>query len=124
MKKFVFGIFTVYLLLTSCGCALLLIGGGVAGGIAISQDTAKLEIDRSFDRGWSVTYSTLKNMGTINLEDRKTGKIEADIKGSQVIAHISQITARSIRVEIKARKNLFPNVDLATEILNLINRKI
>ena len=76
MKKIFFNIFSGFLLFSLCGCAALLIGGGVAGGIAISRDTAKLESDTSFQRAWTVTYKTLDSLGVINLEDKKSGKKE------------------------------------------------
>jgi hypothetical protein len=112
------------MLLSLCGCAALLIGGGVAGGIAISKDTAKLEKDSSFWHAWDVTHRVLSDIGGISLQDKRAGKIEADIRDSKVTARITQITNASIRITVKARKNLLPNMDLAVELINKINDRL
>ena len=105
------------------GCAAVLVGAGVAGGIAISEDTAKLETDTSFDRAWRVTYNIVKSMGVITKSDRDSGKIEAVIQDSKVDAKVVPMTSRTVRIEVKARKNLLPNMDLAMRVINRINSK-
>ena len=124
MKKIFVPLIAFFLLAYLSGCAAVLIGGAVAGGVAISKDTAKLEKDTSYDRAWSIAYKTINNMGRIDLQDKKAGKIQADIKDAKVTAQITQITAKSVRIEVKARKNLFPNIDLAVDIINKINSKL
>ena len=124
MKKIYLGLMIVFLSLSLCGCAVLLIGAGVAGGVAISRDTAKLEIDTSFNRAWKVTYSIIDRMGQINLQDKQAGEIQATVKESSITAQITQITSKSVRIEIKARKNLLPNMDLSVEIINKINNRL
>ncbi len=106
------------------GCAAVLVGAGVAGGIAISEDTAKLEADTSYDRAWKLTYDAVKSMGVITKSDRDLGKIEAMVQESKVEAKIVPLTSRTVRIEIKARKNLLPNMDLAMRIINKINSKL
>ena len=108
---------------TMYGCAAVLVGAGVAGGIAISEDTAKLETDTSFDRAWRVTYNIVKSMGVITKSDRDSGKIEAVIQDSKVDAKVVPMTSRTVRIEVKARKNLLPNMDLAMRVINRINSK-
>jgi hypothetical protein len=110
-------------LLGAYGCAAVLIGAGVAGGVAISEDTAKLDIDTSYSRAWKVTYDTIKDMGAINIQDKDSGKIEANIQNTQVVAKVLPLTAQTVRIEVKARKNLLPNMDLAMLIVNRINSK-
>jgi hypothetical protein len=108
---------------TLYGCAAVLVGAGVAGGIAISEDTGKLEVDTSFDRAWKIAYDTVKSMGAITKSDRDTGKIEAVVQESKVDVKIVPLTTRTVRIEVKARKNLLPNMDLAMTIINRINSK-
>ena len=124
MRRAILVILSVCLLGTMCGCAAVLLGGAVAGGMAVSKDTAKLEADTSFQRAWTVTYNTLLDMGEITLRDEDAGEIEAKVNEADVNAQIIRITRKSVRIEIKARKNLMPEVELAVEIINKINRKL
>ena len=123
MKKIVFACFVLASLLNVYGCAAILIGAGVAGGVAISEDTAKFEVDTSYNRAWSVTYDTIKNMGAVNTQDKDSGKIEANIQDTKIEAKVLPLTPQTVRIEIKARKNLLPNMDLAMAIINRINSK-
>ena len=124
MKRVISVVLSICLLGTLCGCAAVLLGGAVAGGMAVSKDTAKLETDTSFQRAWTVTYNILLEMGEISLRDEDAGEIQATINDTDVSAQIIRITRKSVRIEIKARKNLMPEVDLAVEIINKINRRL
>lgn len=124
MKNITKGMAIALVLLVSSGCAAVLIGGGIAGGIAVSRDTAEIVKDASYNKAWDVTHKTLDEMGAINLEDKKAGKIEANVKDSKITAQVTQLTPKSVKVAIKSRKNMFPNVDLAVEIVNKINGKL
>ena len=123
MKKFLLISLCVFSLCLS-GCALFLVGAGVAGGVAISKDTAKLEIDSSYNKAWRAAHTTAVQMGKVTLQDKKAGKIEAMIQDSKVNITVIQVTPKSIRVEVKARKNLLPNIDLAVEVSNQISNKL
>lgn len=123
MKKFLITAVCLFSLATFYGCAAVLIGAGVAGGVAISEDTAKLESDTSYNRAWNVAYATLKEMGAINTQDKDSGKIEANVQDSKIEARIIPVTSRTVRIEVKARKNMLPNMDLAMTIVNKIHSK-
>lgn len=124
MRRIFLGIISVFASLALCGCAVLLLGGGIAGGIAISKDTAKLEKEVNFNHAWKTTYDVIADMGTIESSNKDAGKIEAKVRSSNVTAHIIQVTPKSVRIEIKSRKAMFPNLDLAMEITNKINSKL
>ena len=124
MKKVFLEVGSIFLLLSLCGCAPILIGGGLAAGVAISEDTAKLERDTSFQHAWAVTNETLEEMGVVNSKDKSTGRIEANIGNSKVTARITQITPGAVRIEVKARRKLFPHMGLAVEIVNKIHNKL
>ena len=123
MKKILMTCFVVGSLLTVYGCAAVLIGAGVAGGVAISEDTAKFEVDTSYGRAWKATYDTIQKMGAINMQDKDSGKIEANVRDTKIEAKVIPLTPQTVRIEIKARKNLLPNMDLAMTIINRINSK-
>ena len=124
MKKLSYWVLGFFCLLTVYGCAAVLIGAGVAGGIAISEDTGKLEKDTSFRRAWGVTLKIVQSMGAVTLQDKSSGKMEALIRESKVWVKIIPVTGKTVRIEVKARKNLLPNVDLAMEIINKINDRL
>lgn len=125
MKRF-------FLLTISCllsvflfsGCVAIILGAGVAGGIAVSQDTIRLQSNTSHDRAFNVTHQTLDRIGIINKEDQKAGIIESTVEDSHVVARIIPVTKNSIRIEVKVRKNLLPNMDLASKIVNDINGRL
>ena len=123
MKRIVLASWVLASLLIFNGCAAVLIGAGVAGGVAISEDTAKLEVDSRYDHAWNVTYDTVKSMGAVNMQDKDSGKIQANIQDSKVDIKVLPVTSKTVRVEVKARKNLLPNMDLAMIIVNRINSK-
>lgn len=123
MKKLLLTCFVAGALLSTYGCAAVLIGAGVAGGVAISEDTAKLDVDTSYSKAWKVAYDTIKDMGAINLQDKDSGKIEANIQNTHIVAKVLPLTAQTVRIEVKARKNLLPNMDLAMLIVNRINTR-
>ena len=82
MKKIFLGLVGIFLVSSLCGCAAVLVGGGVAGGVAISKDTAKLEIDANYDSVWDAAYKTIDDMGIISLRDQEAGKIEVTLMNS------------------------------------------
>ncbi|MBL8014258.1 MAG: DUF3568 family protein [Candidatus Omnitrophica bacterium] len=123
MKRIVLASWMLVSLLAFSGCAAILIGAGVAGGVAISEDTAKLEIDTTYDRAWNAVHEMVKSMGIINAQNKDSGKIEANIQDSRVDVKVLPVTSKTVRVEVKARKNLLPNMDLAMTIINRINSK-
>jgi hypothetical protein len=120
MKKFFAMICLLACLGLFSGCAAVLIGAGVAGGVAISDDTVKTNIDSSFNTVWSKSISVIKNMGTIISEDKLKGKAEAAVDSAHVWITVKKLTARATELRVKARKNLLPNIDLAHKISVMI----
>ncbi len=106
------------------GCVAIILGAGVAGGIAISQDTVRLQYDTNFENAWQTTHIALDKMGIISAEDKKAGKIEATIQESHVVARVIPVVSTAMRIEVKARKNMLPNIDLASKIINDINNRL
>ena len=124
MKKISIVILSIFYLLSISGCVAVLVGAGVAGGIAISEDTVKLERDTSFRRAWAVSTNTVKSMGSITLQDKTAGKIEAIVRDTKIHLNVLPVTPKTVRIEVKARKNFLPNINLATEIINTINSRL
>lgn len=111
--------------LISC-LALFLFGAGAAGGIAISKDTIQGHFDKKLDHVWRTSREVLMQEGFIRLEDRPHGEIEAEIRKSNIKIEILQISEKTIRIRVKARKGhqLLPDPDLANELYNKIFYKL
>ncbi|MDD5005323.1 MAG: hypothetical protein PHS93_02315 [Candidatus Omnitrophica bacterium] len=119
MKKNVF-IF-VALLVSFClffsGCPYLIVGTvGALGGYAISKDTIQGDTERTFNSVWKTSLNVLAILGTIKTEDLKKGTIEAEVEASEVKLIIEQLTPRTVRMRVSARKYLMPNIKLAQKI--------
>ncbi len=125
-KKIIFGTAILSSFLLFSGCALFLVGAGAAGGYAISKDTIEGNVEKPMDRVWKASHDVLMYEGFIKLEDKMHGKIESEVRGSQVDIQISQATERTVKVQVKARRGykLLPDMDLANEIYNKIYQKI
>lgn len=107
-------------------CALFLVGGGIAGGIAISEDTIEGNVDKSLDPVWNAAREVIMSEGFIRIEDKPHGIIEAEVRKSQVNLDIRKITEKTVRIQVKARKGykLIPDLDLANDLYNKINAKL
>ncbi|HTL46442.1 MAG TPA: hypothetical protein VL688_00065 [Verrucomicrobiae bacterium] len=104
------------------GCALFVLGAGAAGGYAISRDEIEGFSDKSADAVWSSALEVLTGQGAILLQDKQTGHLEAKVGGSEVKIEIFQVTPKSVRMRVQARKgyNLFPDMKLAQRIYTLL----
>ena len=98
------------------GCAPLLITTGALGGYAISRDSVTVDLDRSWDRVWEVSLRETKRQGHIKREDRENGRIDAQIQKTDVILTLQQLTPKTVRVVIHARKYLLPHVETAQRL--------
>ena len=117
------GILCLFLL---SGCALFLLGAGVGGGIAISKDTIEGMLDKPMDRVWAASREVMIHEGFIRLEDKLHGKIEGEVRKSQVDILVTQASEKTVRIQVKARKSykVVPDIDLANELYNKIFQKI
>jgi hypothetical protein len=108
------------------GCATTRYGMQQSNGIAIGEDTAKLEKAGNINRAYTVSYKTLNQVGVITSIDTATGTIVAEVKSSKVIARIEPISSNLVRIKVTARKNfeLMPDIETAVEIINLIYYRV
>ena len=107
-------------------CAIFLVGAGVGGGIAISRDTIEGHFDRKLEQVWKASREVLMQEGFIRLEDKPHGQIRAEVKKSEVKIETLQVSEKTVRIRVKARRGLklLPNPDLANELYNKIFQKI
>ncbi len=104
------------------GCALFLLGGGAAGGYAVSDDEIEGLTDAPIDDVYETVEHVLGQKGLITSRNRTTRTLEAVIQDSEVKASIEPATTVSVRFRIKARRaeGLFPHQDLAQKLVNAV----
>lgn len=110
----------------SSGCVVLALGAGAAGGYAISKDEIEGFSDRSLEQTWRTAYEVFKKEGAIETADKEHAKIEALINESKVNFTAEQVSPKSVRFVIQARKamNLFPDIKLAQDLHQKIRGKL
>ena len=103
------------------GCAVLLVGAGVAGGYAISKDSVRNVFDLPKGVVYDQSLAVAKEMGAVSLEDRAHGHIKAEIQDVNVTITVQQLTKKTVQLIVKARSDLFmPKVDVAQEVYTKI----
>ena len=104
-------------LLTSSGCIYAVAGGlGALGGYAVSPDTVERDSKLDYDTLWDSAVEIVGIMGLIRTKDYKLGNIKASISGAAVTIDLAQISSSEVRMRIKARKNMLPNIKIAQDI--------
>ena len=103
------------------GCALLLVGAGVAGGYAISKDSVRNVFDLPKDRVYEQSLAVVKEMGLVKLEDRAHGLIKADVQDADITITLRQLTKKTVELKVKGRSHFsLPKVDVAQEVYSKI----
>ena len=108
-----------FLLLTGlAGCApMLLATAGAVAGYAVSKDSVTLDMDRSWNQVWAACLEEVRYLGgRIKKEDGKDGRLDAQIKKTDVVVTLEQLTHSTVRVVIRARRNLLPQVEIAQRL--------
>lgn len=126
IREVIFPVFLILLAVLLNGCVIFALGAGAAGGYAISRDTLEGFSDKSLDQVWNVGREVLGGQGLVTLEDKTHGRIEAKIDDSKVRLDISQVSPKSVRMQVKARKfsNMFPDMRLSERTFTLMMNEL
>lgn len=113
--------FIIVFLLSGCAAAVLM-GTGVAGGYAIGRDYVQGEAEHKYERVYNSALSVVGSMGIIDSQfsNPSMAKIKARVENSSLEVNINRITRSSLRLRVKSRKNLMPNIELAQNVYNRI----
>ena len=105
-----------------CGCVMVLVGAGAAGGYAIGRDYIQGEMEKSFDSVYSSALHIVEGLGTIESKysNSSVGKINAKVETSSLQIIVERLTRHAVRLKVKSRKNLLPNLDLAQRVYSSI----
>lgn len=101
---------------------MMWIGAGAAGGYALGRDYIQGDTDKSFEGMFDTAVNILEGMGTIQsrFSNPSVGKIQATVGSSRVDILIERLTLKTVRLRVKSRKNLMPNLELAQRLYNNI----
>ena len=116
----------VGLVLVLSGCAAMLVGAGAAGGYAIGPDYIQGETDKDFSGIYNSALDVVEIMGVIQSKysSASVGKIRAKVENSSLEISVERLTRHTVRLKVKSRKNLMPNIALAQKVYNNILQHI
>ena len=116
--------FTVLIILCVAlsGCAVVLVGAGAAGGYAVGKDYIQGETDKDFDRVYNSAVNIADIMGVVEskFSNPSLGKIKAMVGTSSLDIDIERLTQKTVRLKVRSRKNLMPNIELAQKVYTKI----
>lgn len=108
------------------GCAAVLVGAGAAGGYAIGPDYVQGETDKDFSGIYNSALDIAGIMGIIQSKysSPTVGKIRAKVENSSLEISMERLTRHTLRLKVKSRKNLMPNIALAQKVYNSILQRV
>ena len=108
------------------GCAAVLVGAGAAGGYAIGPDYVQGETDKDFSGIYNSALDVAGIMGVIQSKynSPSVGKIRAKVENSSLEISVERLTRHTVRLKVKSRKNLMPNIALAQKVYNNILQRV
>ncbi len=103
------------------GCPVLLLGAGVAGGYAISEDSVRNQFEMTKPDLYARSRAVAQELGLITAEDSRGGIIRAKIQDANVTISVKPLTRKSVELKVKARNSfMMPEVDVAQAVYNKI----
>jgi hypothetical protein len=114
------------LILFGAGCApILLVGAGAVAGYAVSRDAVTVDLDAPRGDVWRAAVEETKRLGgQIKKQDAGNGRLDAQIQKTDVVVTLEQLSPATVRVVIRARKNLMPQLELAQRLGVNIARQV
>lgn len=103
------------------GCAALLLGVGLAGGYAVSQDSVRNVFDLPKNRIFDQSLAVAKQQGVVTVEDRVHGRIQAKIQKTNITITVRPLTRRAIELKVQGRNDvLLPEMDVVQDVYTKI----
>jgi ABC-type xylose transport system substrate-binding protein len=124
MKKLLLSIIGIAALVSTAGCAGLLLGTSTVGGVGLAMDTIRLERFISMEKAWAAAIDTLSQMSAdITSENKTHGTINAEIEETVISIQLLEQESKTVTIDVKARKKGLPDLALADKIVEDINTK-
>ena len=102
----------------------VLLAFGAVGGYAISKDSVTMDLDRPMEHIWNACVEETRHQGAVKRLDPKNGRLDAQIQQASVVVTVEQLTPATVRVVIRARRNLLPRIEVAQRLAIGIARRI
>ena len=107
------------------GCVLLLLGGGAAGGYAVSKDGIEGAVDAKYNKVYRSALESAQSKGIVRLQDEQKGYIETMVDSDTVKIHVTRITDKAVKLKVEARNKFkMPKVTVAQDVYTDILRKV
>lgn len=118
LKNLLLFFLVLHLAVFNTGCIGFYIGSavGALGGYAISKDTIQGETDKGYSSLQESALKVLNMMEATEINDGANGEIKAKIGRSKVVITMEQLTPSTVRVKVKSRRNIFPNLALSQKL--------
>ena len=98
------------------GCAPLWLATGAVVGYAVSRDSSTIDLDRPWTTVWAACVEEAKSMGHVKREDPKRGRLDTVMEEVDVVLTLKQLSPSTVRIVIRARKNLLPKPEIAQRL--------
>ena len=116
---------SVVLVVGMMGCAAVaLVGVGAVAGYAVSRDRVEMVVERPYEQVWAAAMDETKHSGLLKDVDQDKGRIEAMHQGTHIEVTLEQVTETAVKVVIKARKHLLPQIDTAQRLAARLARRL
>ncbi|MCM8796395.1 MAG: hypothetical protein NC923_00705 [Candidatus Omnitrophica bacterium] len=113
---------------TGIYAAAALTGAGFAPiitAVALSgKDSDQQELDFSIFKVYDTALQVLQRIGRIENENRQAGIIVSEVYGAKVIVRLTQISEKSTRITVSARKFAIPHPEIASGVLYQISGEL
>lgn len=118
-------ILMIPILFSMSGCIYLVVGGiGALGGYVVSPDTVEGMTDNSVEDLWDAAEEVVSIMGEVENVLDVSGVMVAYINRSEVTITIIKINESTTKLVVKARKTIFPQINLAQDVFVKILSKV
>jgi hypothetical protein len=93
--------------------------------MGLAMDTIRLERYVTMDQAWTATKDTLEEMNvTITAENPDAGTINAELEKTVITITLVEHDAKTVSIDVKARRKGLPRLQLAEQIIETINAKL
>ena len=87
-------------------------------------DSVTMDLDEPLDRVWRAALEELRSQGSLKRENANRRRLDARIQQADVVVTLKQLTSSTVRVVVRARKNLLPKVEVAQAVSVAILRRV
>lgn len=93
-------------------------------GYVVSRDSVTIDLERPWDNVWQACLKEVNRQGRVKRENRLKGRIDARIRETDVVVTLESLTPATVRVVIRARKNLLPHMEVAQRLGSELMRRV